>query len=183
MNTAKSGMWGLVAEFSTPDQLIEAAARVREAGYKKWDCHTPFPVHGLDGAMGIRPTKLPWFVLVAGLAGCTGGILMQWWMNAIDYPIIISGKPHWSLPANIPVAFEMTILFAALTAFGLMMVFNGLPQWSHPLLRTERFRRATNDRFFLSIEAADPRFDAEKTETLLRDAGSQNVEWVRGIED
>lgn len=183
MSAGKGNLWGVVAEFATPEELIEAAARVRDAGYRKWDCHTPFPVHGLDGAMGIRPTKLPWFVLAAGLTGCLGGVVMQWWMNAVDYPIIISGKPHWSFPANIPVAFELTILLAALTAFGLMMVFNGLPQWSHPLFRNERFLRATNDRFFLSIEAADARFDVEKTDALLREAGSRNVEWVRDPED
>lgn len=177
------GLWGLVAEFETPDALREACSKVREAGYRRFDAHTPFPVHGLDAAMGIRQTKLPWFVLGAGLTGCSGGILMQWWMNAVDYPLNISGKPFWSLPANIPVAFELTILFSALTTFGLMLVFNGLPRWSHPLFRNESFRRATNDRFFLSIEAADPRFDVEKTEALLREAGGRNVEWIRDVED
>jgi hypothetical protein len=174
----KRALWGLLAEFRTPDQLVRAAARVREAGYEKFDCHAPFPVHGLDGAMGIRPTGLPWFVLGAGIAGAVGGMVMQWWMNAVDYPIVISGKPFWSIPASIPVAYEVTILLASLTAFGGMLVLNGLPQWSHPLLKNERFRRATNDRFFISIEAADARFDVEETERLLREAGSLDVAWI-----
>ncbi len=171
-------LWGILAEFHGPEELIEAAVHVREAGYRKWDAHAPFPVHGLDGAMGVRPTRLPWLVFGAGLAGCLGGLLMQWWMNAYDYKLIISGKPFWSIPANIPVAFELTILLASLTAFFSMLIFSGLPQWAHPLFRSERFRRATNDRFFISIEAADPLFDAEKAERLLREAGSLHVEWI-----
>ncbi|HEX6851911.1 MAG TPA: DUF3341 domain-containing protein [Candidatus Polarisedimenticolaceae bacterium] len=171
-------LWGLLAEFRTPAELVHAAEAVRDAGFSKWDCHAPFPVHGLDGAMGIKPTKLPWVVLGAGLTGCFGGFLMQWWMNAYDYRVIISGKPFWSIPANVPVAFELTILLSALTAFGGMLAFNGLPQWFHPLLRNARFKRTTDDRFFISIEATDPRFDVEATEKLLRDAGSLHVEWI-----
>ena len=95
-------LWGLLAEFATPEDLVGAAASIREAGYTRWDAHTPFPVHGLDDAMAIRPTRLPYLVLGAGLVGATGGFLLQWWMNAVDYPIIISGKPFNSLPADIP---------------------------------------------------------------------------------
>jgi len=176
--TEKKVPWGLLAEFRTPEQLVRAAARVREEGYEKFDCHAPFPVHGLDGAMGIKPTGLPWLVLGAGITGALGGMVMEWWMNAVDYRVIISGKPFWSIPASIPVAYELTILLASLTAFGGMLVMNGLPQWSHPLFRSERFRRVTDDRFFISVEAADPRFDAERTERLLREAGSLNVDRI-----
>ena len=178
MSASERKLWGLLAEFQSPDRLVDAAVQVREAGYKKWDAHTPFPLHGLDGAMGVRPTKLPWAVLAAGVTGCGGGLLMQWWMNAHDYKLIISGKPFWSIPASIPVAFELTILLSALTAFLGMMIFNGLPFFSHPLFRSARFRRVTNDRFFISIEASDPLFDVEKTERLLREAGTMNVEWI-----
>ncbi len=174
----KSGMYGLLAEFETPAELLHAAEAVREHGYTKWDCYSPFPVHGLDGAMGLRDTRLPWVVLLGGLTGCGTAILMQWWMNAVDYPLIISGKPLFSLPANIPVAFELTVLFSALAAFVSMFVFNGLPQFFHPTFRSERFRQVTNDRFFISIEAADPRFDVEKTEALLRSVGGKHVEWL-----
>jgi len=163
----KGKLWGLLAEFQTPQDLVRAAARVRDAGYTKWDAHTPFPVHGLDGAMGIRSTKLPYFVLGAGMIGTTVGLAMQYWMNAVDYPIIISGKPFNSLPASIPVTFELTVLLASLTAFIGMLVLNNLPRFNHPLFRIGAFRRSTSDAFFLSIEAADPRFDREKTEQLL----------------
>lgn len=160
-------LWGLLAEFASPQDLVRAAARVRDAGYTKWDAHTPFPVHGLDGAMGIQTTRLPFFVLCAGIVGTASGLLMQWWMNAIDYPLIISGKPFNSLPASIPVTFELTVLLASLTAFIGMLVLNQLPRFNHPLFRNNAFRRVTNDAFFLVIEAADPRFDREKTEELL----------------
>lgn len=174
----RSGLWGVLAEFRSPDQLVRAAARVRDAGYEKFDCHAPFPVHGLDGAMGIRPTGLPWIVLGAGFVGGLGGMVMQWWMNAVDYRVVISGKPFWSIPASIPVAYELTILLASLAAFGGMLVLNGLPQWSHPLFKNDRFRGVTTDRFFISVEAADPRFDPEETERLLREAGSLNVDRI-----
>ena len=160
-------MWGLLAEFATPHELVRAAARVRAAGYTKWDAHTPFPVHGLDDAMGVRPTRLPYLVLGAGLVGCTSGYLMQWWMNAVDYPLIISGKPFNSIPADIPVMFELTVLFASLTAFLGMLVANALPRFHHPLFKIAAFRRATTDAFFLVIEASDPRFDAQTTGELL----------------
>ena len=161
-------LWGLLAQFSSPHDLVRAAERVREAGYTKWDAHTPFPVHGLDSAMGIRPTRLPYFVLAAGIVGCSSGFLMQWWMNAVDYPLIISGKPFNSLPADIPVMFELTVLLASVTAFIGMLAFNALPRFNHPLFKHGAFRRVTNDAFFLVIEAADPRFDREKTEELLK---------------
>lgn len=171
-------LWGILAEFPSPDRLVRAAETVREAGYSRWDAHTPFPVHGLDEAMGLRATRLPWLVLAGGIAGCGGGILMQWWMNAVDYPIIVSGKPFFSLPANIPVAFELTILIASLTAFGGMLRANGLPRFHHPTFGNARFRRVTTDAFFLSIEAADARFDVEATERLLRRAGATRVDWI-----
>jgi len=172
---ARRKVWGLLAEFATPDDLVHAAASVRDAGYTRWDAHTPFPVHGLDGAMGIRPTRLPYLVLGAALTGATGGLLMQWWMNAVDYPIIISGKPFNSLPADIPVTFELTVLLAALTAFLGMLVANALPRFHHPLFSTTAFRRVTTDAFFLAIEAADPRFDAAGTERLLVEARAVRV--------
>jgi hypothetical protein len=171
-------LWGLVAEFRSADELIRGAAAVRDAGYTKWDAHAPFPVHGLDDAMGIRSTVLPWLVLGAGITGCALGFLMQWWMNAVDYRFVIGGKPFNSIPTDIPVMFEVTVLFAALTAFAAMIVLNGLPRLAHPLLRNARFRRVTNDAFFISIEAGDPRFDVAETEQLLRASGGAQVEWV-----
>jgi hypothetical protein len=183
MNARGNGerrVWGLLAEFASPQDLVRAAERIRDAGYTKWDAHTPFPVHGLDGAMGIRSTRLPYLVLAAGVVGATSGLLMQWWMNAVDYPIIISGKPFNSLPADIPVTFELTVLLAALTAFFGMLAGNALPRFHHPLFASASFRRVTTDAFFLAIEADDPHFDLEKTGQQLT---SLNATRVSPIED
>jgi len=173
-------LWGLLAEFASPQDLVRAAARIRDAGYTKWDAHTPFPVHGLDGAMGIKTTRLAFLVLAAGIVGAASGWLLQWWTNAIDYPIIISGKPFNSLPADIPVTFELTVLLASLTSFIGMLIANELPRFHHPLFKNGRFRRVTTDAFFLAIEAADPRFDRAKTEELLV---SERATHVSPIED
>jgi hypothetical protein len=178
--TGERRVWGLLAEFASPQDLVRAAERIRDAGYTKWDAHTPFPVHGLDGAMGIRSTRLPYLVLAAGIVGATSGLLMQWWMNAVDYPIIISGKPFNSLPADIPVTFELTVLLAALTAFVGMLAANALPRFHHPLFASGSFRRVTTDAFFLAIEADDPRFDLEATGQQLT---SLNATRVSTIED
>ncbi len=171
-------LWGYLVEFETPGQLLAAARRVRDAGYTRWDAHTPFPVHGLNDAMGLRPTRLPWIVALAGLTGALLGLGLQYYTNAFDYKLVISGKPFFSLPANIPVMFELTILFAAVAAFVGMIVLNGLPQWYHALLAQRRFRRTTADRFFISIEAADGQFDARRTKTFLEALGGSAVEAV-----
>jgi len=178
MSPDRAELYGLLAEFETPGELMRAATIVRDQGYKRWDCYSPFPVHGLDLAMGLRDTRLPWIVLGGGTVGCAVGLLMQWWMNARDYPIVVSDKPLWSVPANIPVAFELTVLFSALSAFAAMFAFNRLPRFFHPTFRSERFRRVTNDRFFITIESTDPRFDVERTEALLRSAGAKHIEWL-----
>lgn len=162
---------GVLAEFETPADLVRAADRVREAGYRRWDAHTPFPIHGLDRAMGIRDTALGWIVLGGGVFGCLLGLWMQWWMNAVDYPFVISGKPLWSLPANIPIIFELTILFSALSAFFGMLILNGLPRHHHWTFSEDRFGRVTSDRYFISIEASDSNFDIDKSRALLESAG------------
>jgi mono/diheme cytochrome c family protein len=168
----------VMAEFTDVNSLMAAAERVRDAGFRKWDCHTPFPVHGLDDAMGVKMTRLPWVVLAMGLTGCGLGLLLQWWTNAYDYPYIISGKPLFSLPANIPVTFEVTVLFSAFTAFFAMWIMNDLPRWFSPLSRKKRFARATDDRFFVVIEAADPQFDGVRTSEFLNGLGAASVEEV-----
>jgi hypothetical protein len=170
--------YGLLAEFATVEDLLKAARECRDAGFRHWDAHTPFPVHGLNDAMGLKMTKLPLFVLGGGLTGGSLALLMQWWMNAHDYRLIISGKPFFSLPANIPVLFELTILLSALGAFLGMLAFNLLPEYSHPLFSSKRFRRATQDRFFISIEARDPKFDAARVRDFLECLGSTHVELV-----
>ena len=177
---------GLLAEFDSADALKAAAARIRDEGFTRWDVHSPFPVHGIERAMGIRPTLLPWLVLGAGVTGGVLALLMQWYLNATGYPLpirgyphIISGKPLFSLPANVPVTFEVIVLFSALAAFGGALVLNRLPQFSHPVFFPGRFRRVTTDGFFLSIEAADAKFDEAAARALLESLGAPAVEVCR----
>lgn len=165
--TSETKVFSYLAEYATPEALTEACKAVRDAGYKKWDAYTPFPVHGLDPAMGIRPTILPWIVLGAGLTGMLFGLGLAVGLNAWDYPWIISGKPLLSIPAFVPPAFETTILFSALTAFGACLVLNRLPDLYHPLFKKKRFAKVTDNKFFISIEADDKLFDIGKTKTLL----------------
>ena len=169
---------GLLAEYETPQKLIAAARRIKDAGYSRWDSFSPFPVHGLDPAMGIRPTILPWIVFAAGLSGGCGALFFQWWTSTRDYPWIVSGKPFWSIPANIPIAFELTILFSALSAFFGMLALNGLPLLYHWVFEDERFKRATSDRYFLSIESSDPKFDLTESRALLESTDSIRTEIV-----
>ncbi len=165
---------GILAEFDGPVALVAAAAAVREAGFVRIEAYSPLPVHGIDAALGRRRTRLPWLVLLGGFGGLAGALLLQSWTNSIDFPFIISGKPLFSLPASIPIAFELVILLAALAAFGGGLALSGLPELFHPLFACEPFRRATSDAFFLTIEATDPRFDAEATAELLRSLGGSD---------
>jgi hypothetical protein len=186
---ARPKVHGVLAEFHDPASLLHAAEKVRDAGYRWWDCHTPFPVHGLDKAMGIQRTILPLLVFGAGLTGTTVGFILQTFTNATSislwalvwvtgYPFLISGKPLISLPAFIPVMFELTILLAATSCVGLMLLLNGLPWLSHPLLANKRFLRATDDRFFIVIQSRDPRFFRSRTEEFLKSLGAKAVEAV-----
>ncbi|MEO1614848.1 MAG: quinol:electron acceptor oxidoreductase subunit ActD [Planctomycetota bacterium] len=169
---------GMMAEFTTVDSLLAACRRIRDAGYTKTDAFTPFPVHGIDKALGIKPTLLPWIALGAGVCGTLIALAMQIWMNSIDYKYIISGKPYISLPAFIPVAFELTILLASFGAFFGMWALNGLPRFSNPLFTDPRFDRATDDRFFLYIDAKDERYDSEGVRKLFGDMGTDYINEV-----
>jgi len=169
---------GLLAEYPNVDQILKAARAVRRAGFLRWDVHSPFPIHGIDYAMGIKPTILPWIVLVGGITGLVTAIWLQWYCNAYDYPFLISGKPVWSFPANVPIMFELTVLFSALTAVFAMLGLNGLPRLYNPLFKSERFRRVTTDRFFVVIDATDPKFNEEETTRLLTEAGALSIERV-----
>ena len=171
-------LYGYLVGFDKVDEFLVGAAKVRDAGYTRWDAHTPFVIHGLDAAMGVKKTILPYIVFLAGITGTTAGILLQWWTNAFDYPYMISGKPMFSLPANIPVAFETTILFAAIAALVGMLALNKLPQLYHPLFTSRAFKRATDDRFFICIEAGDPIFDPTATRELLESISGETVEEI-----
>jgi hypothetical protein len=170
--------YGALARFPGTKELYHACEKVRDAGYTRWDAHTPFPVHGLERAMGLRASQLPWIVLVMGLSGAGGGLLLQWWVSVHAYPLIISGKPLFSWPAFVPVIFELGVLFAALGAVLGMLGLNQLPMLWHPLFASKAFERFSDDAFFISIEAWDPKFDAQQTADFLRQAGADHVELV-----
>ena len=159
--------FGWMAEYQDENNLLAAARKVRDSGYTKTDAFTPFPVHGIDEALGIKPTILPFIVLCAGFIGLATALLMQWWTNGFDYKYIISGKPFGITPASIPIAFELTVLFSAFTAFLGMIALNSLPKFSNPVFTNPRFDRATNDRFFLYVEATDKYYNRESVKELL----------------
>ena len=167
---------GVLAQFSGKQTLVKAASEVRSKGFKDIEAYSPFPIHGIDGALGIRPTILPWLVLIAGLGGGVLAMAGQWWTNTVDYPYIISGKPMFSLPANIPVTFEVMILSAASVAFTGMLALNRLPRFGQPLLRNNRFLRVTDDGFFLLV--SDDEVAEEKIRQALEEAGATDIEVV-----
>jgi len=177
-DTSGGRPFGLLAEFETVDQVYRACERVRDAGYTRWDAHSPFPVHGLERAMGLKASKVPWIALTLGLGGAGGAMLLQWWISAVDYPLVIAGKPLFSLPAFVPVTFALGVIAGVTGALLGVLHFSRLPAHYHPLFSSERFERATDDRFFISIEAVDPKYDALETAVLLRDSGATAVEVV-----
>lgn len=168
--------YGILAEYESAHDIYEACKKVRDAGYQKWDACTPFPVHGLEKAMGLPASKLPWMVLTAGVTGGVLIMIFMIWASVYDYPLNIGGKPTWSIPAFIPEAFEVTILFSALTAVFGMFFLNRLPTLHHPLFHSKRFERVTDDRFFIVIETQDPLFEMTKTQKLLEETGAVTLE-------
>lgn len=172
---ATNELYGVMAEFDTPEQVVKAARAVREAGYKKIDAYTPFPIHEMDAALGIKKTILPLLIFGAGVAGCLGGLAMIYYMLVIDYPINVGGRPYFSLTLFIPVMFETTILAAAFTAVIGMIALNGLPQPYHPVFNAPRFELASREKFFLAIEAADEKFDHEEATQFLTGLAAREV--------
>ena len=158
---------GLMAEFDSPTQLVLATRRAHEEGYRKMDAYTPFPIEELSEAIGFRQTKLPLIVLIGGLLGCLGGYGLQYWVAAIAYPVNVGGRPYNSWPSFIPVTFETTVLVAALSAVLGMLALNGLPMPYHPVFNVKSFALASKDKFFLCIEATDPRYDRAATQKFL----------------
>ncbi len=154
----KAVQHAVVVEFETPEQLLKAANQAREAGFTKLEAYSPFPIHGLSEAIGFHDEKVPWIVAIGGLTGALAGMALQIYVSVIDYPMNVGGKPLLSLPAFIPVTFECTILFASFGAVFGMMALNGLPRPHHPIFDTPNFERASQDRFFLAVEAEDPKY-------------------------
>jgi hypothetical protein len=178
--TTESGepVHGVLAEFETPAAVYHAAEMVRDAGYRRWDVHSPFPIHGIERAMGIKMTKLPLLVAAGGFTGAFLGWLMQWWMSGVDYQLVVQGKPYGAWEPFMPIIFESGVLFAAFAAVFGMLAMNGLPRWHHPLFKSERFLSTSDDRFFLCIEAGDEQFEPERVRELLESAGAVGVELV-----
>jgi hypothetical protein len=168
-------MHGLMAEFDSPEPLIAAARRAFAEGFRRMDAYSPFPVEGLAEALGFHRTGVPLIVLIGGLIGCIGGFYLQYWVAVIDYPINVGGRPLNSWPSFIPVTFELTILIAALFAFFGVLALNGLPMPYHPVFNVDRFELASRNRFFLCIEAADPKFDSDRTRRFLESCGPYGV--------
>lgn len=180
VNTLPEGSphYGVLAEFATPRDLLKACEAVRDAGFTRWDAHCPFPVHGLGRAMGLRRSVLPWLVLVFGFGGAAAGLALQWWTSAVDYPLVIAGKPYFSWQAFVPITFELGVLGGALAAVFGMLGLNRLPMYHHPLFDSERFARVADDAFFVCIESWDPKFDPARTHRFLVETGASRVELV-----
>jgi len=168
-------LYGVMAEFADHEQVLEGAKRAYAEGYRQMDAYSPFPVEGLAEALGEKWTAVPLFTLLGGMAGGLGGFFMEWYSMGVLYPFNIGGRPHNSWPMFIPITFEMTVLIASLSAVISMLVLNRLPQPHHPVFNAPEFRRATIDRFFLSIEAGDPKFDREETWRFLDSLKPLNV--------
>lgn len=170
--------YAIMAEFLTPADLMHAAEKVRDGGFRRWDVFSPFPIHGMDDAMGLGNSKVGWFTFVGGVTGFFTGMIMIWWMNKVDYPILIGGKPMFSPFGAFPPSYELTILLGAFgTLFG-MFFLNKLPRWHHPLLKTPRFKYASHDRYYLVIETLDPKYSEVETRQLLEECGSKHIEFV-----
>jgi hypothetical protein len=170
---------GVLAEYAHPGELLHAAQSVREAGYSHFDTYSPFPIHGMDKAMGLKNSIIGWITLGAGATGLALATWMQWWMGEVNYPLNISGKPFFAIEPSVPVMFEVTILFAALATVAGMFALNGLPRHYNPLFYSKNFLRVTDDAFFLQIAASDNQFDMTKTSQMLKDLGASNIETIR----
>lgn len=169
---------GILAEFRNPKELTDAAKTMVESGYQHFDTFSPFPIHGIDKAMKLKKSKLGWVVLGHALLGFTGAFSLIMFVMTMDYPLNISGKPFWNVPAWIPVMFELTVLLSAFGAVFGMFFLNGLPRLNHPLFNSDNFKKATDDGFFVCVESEDPQFEEEKVAKILKDAGATNIETI-----
>ncbi|MBD3168913.1 MAG: DUF3341 domain-containing protein [candidate division Zixibacteria bacterium] len=167
-----------LAEYGNPAELINAAEKMRDAGYKEFDCHSPFPIHGMDQAMGLKRSPLGWIVGLSALLGGLGALWLQWWTSSVDYRLIISGKPFFSFQAYVPVTFGGAVLFGAIAAVVGMLILNRLPRLHHPVFNSDRFSRFSDDGFFVSISSDDPKFDAAELSRLFENTGGKNIEVV-----
>lgn len=171
-------LYGVLAEFRNPKELMDAARVVNQNGYRNYDTFSPYPIHGMERAMGLKKSKLGWIVLGHSLLGFIGALAMIYWMMVVDYPLNISGKSLLNVPAWVPVTFELTVLLSAFGAVFGMFFLNGLPKLNHPLFNSDNFKKVTDDGFFVCIESEDPQFETEKVQKLLQDAGAASIEEI-----
>ena len=171
-------VWGVMGQFDDTVGAFHAAEKMRDAGFRRWDLHAPFPIHGIEHAMGIKRTILPFLVLGGTFSGVLTAVAMQWWISAIDYPLVVQGKPYGAWEPFTMIIFELGVLFSAFASLLGMLALNGLPRWNHPLFRKDRFLASTDDRFFVVVEATDPSFNPEQTSRFLREIGASAVELV-----
>ena len=174
----KNKKYGILAQFENPSALLKGAKKVRDFGYKKFDCHTPYPVHGLDDAMGLKRSIVGYIVGAGALGGASLGLLLQWFASSYDYPIVISGKPYFSWQAYMIITFVTMVLGGALSALLGMFHLNRMPTFHHPLFNSELFKAATDDGFFISIERDDDLYEEKVTAEFLESIGGQNIEKV-----
>ena len=170
--------FGMLAEYATPADLMHAAEKIRDAGFRRWDVFSPYPIHGMNQAMGLKNSKVGWFAFTGGVAGYTVGMIMIWWMNAHDYPILVGGKPMFSPFYAFPPSYELTILFSAFGSIFGMMFLNRLPKLYNPLFKSERFKLVTHDKYFLVVETTDPKYSEAETRKLLESTGGTHIEIV-----
>lgn len=173
-------LFALGARVESASELYHAAEKVRDAGYKRWDVYSPFPIHGMDHAMGLSKSWLSALVFIGGITGLTIAAILQFYPSSIEYPLIVAGKPvnFFTVPAFFPIMFELTILLSAFTATFGMLALNGLPRWNHPIFNWDEFKQVTDDGFFLAIEANDPNFNVEATRNLLESVGAKDITLV-----
>ena len=175
MNQGESHLHGLGAEFSSASALMQAAEKVRDAGFRKWDVYSPFPIHGMDAAMGFQRSRVSFFSLIGGITGLTTAFTLIYYTSALNYPLITQGKPYFSLEASMPIFFELTVL---LTAFGTiigLLLLTLMPRLHHPVFNWDRFKRVSDDGFFVVLESADPRFEKGASRRFLEELGGSHI--------
>lgn len=175
-------LFGMAAEVHSASALYHAAEKIRDAGYSRWDVYSPFPIHGMDHAMGLKKSWLSALVFFGGLSGLTIAVILTFYPSSIEYPLIVAGKPvnFFTVPAFFPVMFELTVLLSAFTATFGMLALNGLPRWNHPMFNWDTFKKVSDDGFFIAIESVDPKFDEKDTQAMLEGMGATNITLVHG---
>jgi len=179
---SKKNEYGMLAEFDNPHALLEAAKKMNQEGFKEYDCHSPFPIHGMDQAMGLKRSPLGYIVFAIASIALLSGVALEWWTSTIDYPIVISGKPFFSYQAYGPVAFALMVLTGAFATLLGMLVLNKLPKFFHPLFNSAKFEKTMDDGFFISLSSDDEKFDLKESKTFLEKIGGRNIE-VIGAEE